>query len=127
MEALIYLDTHIVVWLYERQLGLLTTRAKRLLDAEDLLVSPMVVLELDYLRESNRITLPSHKIVEYLRRKVGLSICDKSFQEVITSACKQSWTRDPFDRVIVGHASLDQNRLLTKDEHILKHYRHAVW
>jgi hypothetical protein len=27
----------------------------------------------------------------------------------------------------VGHASVGQNRLVTKDEHILKHYKHAVW
>ena len=124
---MIYLDTHIVVWLYEGQLGLLTSHAKRLLNSEDLFVSPMVMLELDYLRESRRITPPSEKIFEYLSRKLGLSICNKSFIEVINSARKQSWTRDPFDRVIVGQANLNSYQLLTKDTHIRKHYQHAVW
>jgi len=95
VETLIYLDTHIVVWLYERQLALLTPHAKRLLNTEDLLVSPMVMLELDYLRESKRIKPPPQRIFEYLRRKLGLSLCDKSFIEVIDSARKQRWTRPP--------------------------------
>lgn len=124
---MIYLDTHVVVWLYEKRLGLLTSSAKKRIETEDLFVSPMVALELDYLKESGRITPGSPRILEYLRRKLGLSVCEKPFLEVINSACRQIWTRDPFDRLIVGHASLHQNSLLTKDEHIHKHYKLAVW
>jgi len=37
------------------------------------------------------------------------------------------WTRDPFDRLIVGLAALAGSALLTKDRTIRKHYRKATW
>lgn len=38
-----------------------------------------------------------------------------------------SWTRDPFDRIIVAPASLNHNILVTKDQSILKNYENAKW
>jgi hypothetical protein len=37
------------------------------------------------------------------------------------------WTRDLFDRVIVGHASAADRDLLTRDELILANYPRACW
>jgi len=127
VETVIYLDTHVLVWLYEKRLDLFTSRAKGLIDTEPLFLSPIVIREMDYLHESKRILVSSRRILSYLQKKLGLTICDKPFPEIINSARGLSWTRDPFDRVIVGHARLHENRLLTKDEQIRKHYRHAVW
>jgi PIN domain nuclease of toxin-antitoxin system len=127
VETVIYLDTHVLVWLYEKRLDLFTSRAKQLIDTEPLFLSPMVILEMDYLHESKRIVVSSRRILGYLQKKLGLTICNKPFPEIINSARVLSWTRDPFDRLIVGHARLDENRLLSKDEQIRQHYRHAVW
>jgi PIN domain nuclease of toxin-antitoxin system len=49
------------------------------------------------------------------------------FNKVIDSAMKQLWTRDPFDRIIVGHAAVNQSGLLTKDETIGKNYAYVIW
>ena len=49
MAAVAYLDTHVVAWLCAGQVELLTDRALRLLRDSDLLISPMVRLELQYL------------------------------------------------------------------------------
>ncbi|WP_199317478.1 hypothetical protein [Planktothricoides raciborskii] len=37
------------------------------------------------------------------------------------------WTRDPFDRLIVAHAAVNNNILLTKDRIILANYAQAQW
>jgi PIN domain nuclease of toxin-antitoxin system len=36
-------------------------------------------------------------------------------------------SRDPFDRIITAHAHLTSSPVLTKDESIRQHYRHAFW
>ena len=52
MEALIYLDTHVAAWLYAGRADLLSKRAHTLIDAEELRISPAVILELQYLQRS---------------------------------------------------------------------------
>ena len=39
----------------------------------------------------------------------------------------ESWTRDPFDRMIVAQAALREAPLLTKDRVLHEHYDRAVW
>jgi PIN domain nuclease of toxin-antitoxin system len=40
---------------------------------------------------------------------------------------QQHWTRDPFDRLLVGHALARGAPLLTKDRLIRRHFRQAIW
>ncbi|HPQ42427.1 MAG TPA: PIN domain-containing protein [bacterium] len=47
-----FLDTHVVVWLYEGRTELFTDAARNAIDANDLAISPMVLLELAYLEET---------------------------------------------------------------------------
>jgi len=48
---------------------------------------------------------------------------------MLSSGCtaEKDWTRDPFDRIIVGNAAAENAVLITKDNSILEHYEHAVW
>jgi len=46
MAAVIHLDTHVVAWLYAGPTDILPAAARRAIDEHELLVSPMVVLEL---------------------------------------------------------------------------------
>ena len=62
-----------------------------------------------------------------LQDEIGLRVCDLPFRDIVTHALKESWTRDRFDRLIVANAKAAGASLVTKDEHILKHYRRAVW
>jgi len=127
MAALIYLDTHVVAWLFAGRLDLLPIAARRLLDASNLLISPMVELELEYLFETGRTAKPGREVVESLRHELGLRICDLPFPQVIEAAIEQSWTRDPFDRILVAQAALRQAPLLTKDTGIRQHYAQSIW
>jgi PIN domain nuclease of toxin-antitoxin system len=127
VASLIYLDTHVVVWLYSGHIEKLTLRAVNAIENDETLVSPMVSLELEYLFETKRIAQHADKIIEELAKKIGLSICDQPFNEIIAIANRFQWTRDPFDRIITASASLQKRPLLTKDSSILSHYKWAFW
>ena len=45
----IYLDTHVVVWLYAGETSKLSQAAEELINTNDLLISPIVLLEMNYL------------------------------------------------------------------------------
>jgi PIN domain nuclease of toxin-antitoxin system len=127
-QAMIYLDTHVVLWLFAQRGDGLSVRALNLIEGEsELAISPMVLLELDFLHEIGRTTLGSKPVYEYLLERIGLQICGHSFTDVVHSAAKQSWTRDPFDRIITGQAAIGSNPLVTKDNGIREHYEFAVW
>jgi len=125
---MIYLDTHVILWLYLRKGEGLSDRARQLIEYEDVIViSPMILLELDYLHEIGRTALGSSQVFDYLRQRLGLQICRKAFKDVVRKASQLSWTRDPFDRIITAQSAIDQNTLITKDKIIQKNYEHAVW
>ena len=123
---MIYIDTHIVVWLYTGQAEKLSDRAKELLNKYEIYVSAIVRLELQYLVEIQRITDTANEIVSDLSNRIGLKICDKSFNSIINYSMDLNWTRDPFDRIIVANAALNSDALVTKDRNILDHYENAL-
>lgn len=127
MEALTYLDSHVVAWLYAGRLDLFTPRALRVIDTAALRISPAVVLELEYLHEVGRLGAKGSAVVQALSAQLGLRECDLPFPAVVESALDQSWTRDPFDRLIVGQAVLAGSPLITKDRMMRRHYRRAMW
>ncbi len=124
---MIYLDTHVAVWLYDAGLDRFPGYAKQLLEENDLRLSPMAVLELQYLHEIKRITIEAPSIVEYLEAAINLQICPLPFHRVVIEALDINWTRDPFDRLIVAQTRAGQGRLLTKDQTIHNHTDLAVW
>ena len=127
MAAVIYLDTHVLAWLYAGRVDLLSRRAKRLIESEDLLASPMVGLELEFLHEIGRLTERGSSVLHSLQTQIGLRLCALPFASVIEAARTQSWTRDPFDRIIVGHAVAAHSTLVTKDAMTRRHYKRATW
>jgi PIN domain nuclease of toxin-antitoxin system len=127
MAPVIYLDTHVVAWLFAGMVELIPVRVRQRLDTEDLFISPMVGLELQYLHETRRTGQPAAVVLGELAEAIGLRTCDLPFARVIETAVAQAWTRDPFDRIIVGHAALRQAALVTKDRVIHRHYSRAMW
>jgi len=124
---LIYLDTHIVVWLYAGKVEKLSGLAKELINDHEVFISPVVRLELQYLFEIQRVTDEANEIVFDLSDRIGLKMCDKSFNTIVSSSLALSWTRDPFDRIIVANATVNRNILVTKDQNILENYEKAMW
>ena len=124
---MIYLDTHVVVWLYAGKVENFSEQAKELINGHEVFISPVVRLELQYLFEIQRTTVEANEIVFDLSDRIGLKICDKSFNTIVSGALDFSWTRDPFDRIIVANAGINNNILVTKDQNILENYEKAMW
>ena len=124
---MIYIDTHIAVWLFAGQVEKLSDQAKNLLNENEIQVSPIVRLELQYLNEIKRITVSANDIITDLSNSIGLKVCDKDFNNIINSSMNITWTRDPFDRIIVGNALLNDDHLVTKDQTILENYNKSLY
>lgn len=127
MEAVVRLDTHIVVWLYAGGVDRLSKPAADAINNNDLVISPIVELEVTYLFEIGRLTIGGPSIVGDLRDRIGLSVSDISMPVVMRSAGALSWTRDPFDRIIVGDAIAANTQLITKDQLIRDNTPLALW
>jgi PIN domain nuclease of toxin-antitoxin system len=118
----------VIVWLCEKKLEKLTKAAKAAIEESDLLISPMVLLELQYLFELKRIVQPAQALAGQLEAEIGLTICDHPFPLIVEKSLLESWTRDPFDRMIVAHARANRySPLVTSDEKIRDHYSKAIW
>jgi PIN domain nuclease of toxin-antitoxin system len=125
--AVIHLDTHVVIWLYEGRSDLIPASVWQVLEHNDLVVSPMVELELEYLHEIGRATVAGSVVVGDLHARLGLTKSTAAFSRIIDHAKGLTWTRDPFDRLIVANALADQARLLTRDESIRQSSDQAFW
>jgi PIN domain nuclease of toxin-antitoxin system len=124
---MIHLDTHAVVWLYAGDLARFPAGARKRLEREELRISPIVALELEYLHEVGRIGEGASTVLQDLARTLGLAQDDGDFAAVVTAARALTWTRDPFDRMIVGNAAIAGASLMTKDRTIRQHYRQSIW
>lgn len=125
--TLIFLDTHVVAWLYDGADKRLPSPARELLASRQPLVSPIVELELTYLYEIGRVTEPAEAPLSALRRSTGLQVSDVSCIDLTKAAIDLSWTRDPFDRLIAAHALVADAPLVTGDETIREHLPLATW
>jgi len=123
-----YLDTHVAVWLHAGLIERLSSQAKKSIEANDILISPMVLLELQFLYDRKRISVKPNSILSDLVADFGVAVCNLPFPAIIAEALDTSWTSDPFDRIITAHAQADRHApLITADTLIRKHYRRAVW
>lgn len=106
---------------------MLSKAARRALNQDDLFISPIVILEIDLLREIGRVYQSGEHMVTDLGKRIGLELADTHLNDVIPAASALSWTKDPFDRIIVGEASFRSAPLVTKDALIHDHYEYVVW
>lgn len=124
---MIFLDTHVVVWLYAGERTRLPAVVAERIEAEDLLLSPIVPMELQFLREIGRLRAEPCRMLDVLRETIGAQIDNTPYFSVVLQAMELKWTRDPFDRLIVAQALLRHAPLLTRDDQIRKHFAGAVW
>ena len=127
LEALIFLDTHVVVWLYLDPANLLPVSVQEKIQEEPVAISPAVALELEFLREIKRLAVRPENLIRHLQKEIGMELVDEGFARIIQSAKSLRWTRDPFDRLIVGQAVASGWGLITKDRQIRRHFDGAFW
>ena len=123
-----YMDTNVAVRLALGDIRKITKPAQQAMERYDLLISPMALLELQYLFEIGLLAAPASQALAHLQEAVGLAVCRLPFADIAHAACNEAWTRDVFDRVIVAHARYAPNApLITADTNIQNHYEHAIW
>lgn len=123
-----YLDTHVVVFLHAGDVSRISVKAQNQIENTDVLISPMVLLELEMLYEKGAIKYPSSQILSDLTQDIGLSLCQMPLAQIVRSAIAIKWTREPGDRLIVANAIANNDApLLTKNERIHGGYSNAIW
>lgn len=90
-------------------------------------LSPIVLLELQILRETGRIAESPEAILDYLRRELLIVVAGTSFERIVYAAKPLIWTRDPFDRLIAASAIAEGAALVTADRKIRQHLPSAIW
>jgi PIN domain nuclease of toxin-antitoxin system len=124
---MVYLDTHVLLWVIQGDWGQLGAAARQTIEDCDLVVSPATVLELELLHEIGRLRASALTVVDTLATDIGLRVCDLPFRTVVEYALKEKWGRDPFDRLIVANAKAAEAPLVTKDARIRRHYSRVIW
>lgn len=123
---LTFLDTHVAVWLCTDKRRTFPPRVRSAIEEGWLAISPMVELELQLLHEIGRITIGSAGVLNALSH-LPLHVDQTPFHAVTQAASLQTWTRDPFDRLIVGQTIAAGGWLLTADTRIREQFPQAIW
>ena len=113
---MILLDTNALIWLAQghRRVTGLASSARRLY------VSPASLLELQFLIEAGRVRLRGIGL-DGLAHDSRWALDDPPSADWFQQAWGLTWTRDPFDRLLVAHARLRDWKLATADTGVLGH------
>jgi PIN domain nuclease of toxin-antitoxin system len=123
-----YLDTNVAIFLHSGNVAQLTRRATEQIESADLLVSAMVMLELEMLYDKGAIKYAASQILSDLNQQIGVSVCQFPMATVMSAALGVKWTREPGDRIIVANAIANNEApLVTSDRRIHERYPNAIW
>jgi hypothetical protein len=109
---LIYLDTHAVVWLYAGLANKFNSPVRVLMNEQDIAISPIVRLELQFLYEIHRVTEDADTIVADLANRIGLITSAVRFSPQLCAMLRVHCAFSPkyaFDALFV-HASIGLER-----------------
>ena len=124
---MIHLDTHVIVWLVIGDLARISSKAKQKIEFAELHISPIVLLEIEYLFEIGKVKHNARKFEEVIENDLGIQIADSNYLSIVRSSYREKWTRDPFDRMIVAHARMENAELVSGDRLVLEKYGKCVW
>lgn len=115
---MIHLDTHVVVWLVAGLADKVPHAVLERVQDDDVAISPVVRLELTYLREIGRLRHGADDVIGRLHRATGSVEDSTPFGDVVAAGVSMTWTRDPFDRLITAQALAARCDLATADQTI---------
>jgi PIN domain nuclease of toxin-antitoxin system len=123
--SVVHIDTHVAVWMYVEPSRLRPAAAH--LEGHVVALSPMALLELQYLHEIGRLSVTGAELLANLEANAGLRLAEADWASVTGVALTLSWTRDPFDRLIAAQSVVEGVPLVTADAVLRAHLPNAVW
>ena len=118
------LDTHFLVWI------VLNTKRLRQFPWLALYrpwgVSPVSLLEIQFLSEVGKLSVNNPGFTQTVMRDPRFVVDDIGIMALNSHAQVLSWTRDPFDRLLVAHSSARRVPLCTTDQLIRGNHRLLV-
>ena len=108
---MILLDTHAAIWIARRH-----RRAAPLQRFPRLYVSPVSILEMQYLLEAGRLKGTGPNAATVMAADPRWFVDAPPAERWFLTACELGWARDPFDRLIAAHARVRAWKLATADE-----------
>lgn len=115
------LDTHFLLWILLGSTRL--TRYPWLGEQQPWIVSPVSLLEIQFLSEVGKLEVDSAALTAALGSDPRFVIDDLSLALMIRNAVPLGWSRDPFDRLLVAHSSARRLDLCSLDRSIRTHHR----
>ena len=112
----ILLDTHAAIWL-----GAGHRRSRPLERFQRLYLSPVSILEVQFLLEAGRLRLAAGRDASELADDDRWRLDEPPAAKLFTRACELGWTCDPFDRLLASHALVRGWKLATADTFLLEH------
>ena len=112
---MILLDTNALLWMlvgHERARPVLETASR-------LYLSPVSLLELAFLKEIGRLHEAPGRSLKEVEDDPRWELDDPSSATLVRASLGLSWTRDPFDRLLVAHSRLRNWRLATGDRALI--------
>jgi PIN domain nuclease of toxin-antitoxin system len=123
------LDTHTFIWWHENPTLL---SAKVLSICEDfnnqLILSMVSIWEIQIKLQLNKLKL-EHSLTEMVKiqRKNGIEILPIKFEHILRLDNLPLHHKDPFDRLLIAQANIEQLTLLTKDEKFKLYSQPIIW
>src|SRR5688572_29864868 len=97
-------DTNLLIALYSRASDKIGPRTDEMLSTSILVFPAMVQIELDFLYEIKRINRNGQFVFGDLIHRLGAIVDLTPMFQLAAESEKITWTRDPFDRLIVATA-----------------------
>lgn len=117
----VLLDTHFLLWAV---LGLARMDEYPWLERyRPWGVSPVSLLELQFLAEVGRLELAHAAFAEALKADPRFVLDEVPLMALVTHALPLGWTRDPFDRLLAAHSAARRIPLVTLDRRIRAEHR----
>lgn len=85
-------------------------------------VSPVSLLEIQYLAEIGRIEIQNPQFTDALLEDPRFVIDEIPLVPLMRRAIELTWTRDPFDRLIAAHSSVRRLPLCTTDRNLRENH-----
>lgn len=116
----ILLDTHFLIWIL---VGADRLAAYPWLDeCRPWGISPVSILELQYLGETGRLELNAAGLLHAIQRDSRFVLDEPPLVPLIERALPLTWTRDPFDRLLAAHSLTRRVPLCTVDRELQRHH-----